>query len=73
VRGDPIYGHAHPVVPNGPRLHLHACAIAVPLYVNRPPIAVTAPPPAHMLQTLSACGLQSPLMVTERRDGQEGA
>jgi tRNA pseudouridine32 synthase/23S rRNA pseudouridine746 synthase len=73
VRGDPIYGHGHPVVPNGPRLHLHARAIAVPLYANRPPIAVTAPPPAHMLEALSACGLQLPSMVPEPEGGQERA
>ena len=43
VRGDPIYGHAHPNVADGPRLHLHARAIAVPLYANRPPIAGERP------------------------------
>jgi RluA family pseudouridine synthase len=57
VRGDPIYGHAHPSVPDRPGLHLHARAVAVPLYANRPPIAATAPPPAHMLEALTACGL----------------
>jgi RluA family pseudouridine synthase len=56
VRGDPIYGHAQPAVAERPRLHLHACAIAVPLYANRPPIVAAAPPPAHMLDALIACG-----------------
>lgn len=57
VRGDPIYGHARAADPDRPPLHLHARAIAVPLYANRPPIAATAPPPGHMLTVLKACGL----------------
>jgi tRNA pseudouridine32 synthase/23S rRNA pseudouridine746 synthase len=65
VRGDPIYGHADRGLPDGPRLHLHARAIAVPLYANRPSIAVTAPPPGHMLEVLIACGLELPSMVVE--------
>ena len=73
VRGDSIYGHAHPVVPDGPWLHLHARAIAVPLYANRPPIAVTAQPPAHMLEALIACGLELPSMVVEPPGGQDSA
>jgi tRNA pseudouridine32 synthase / 23S rRNA pseudouridine746 synthase len=73
VRGDSIYGHAHPVVPDGPWLHLHARAIAVPLYANRPPIAVTAQPPAHMLEALIACGLEWPSVVVEPAGGQDSA
>jgi tRNA pseudouridine32 synthase / 23S rRNA pseudouridine746 synthase len=65
VRGDPIYGHAQPAVAERPRLHLHARAIAVPLYANRPPIDAAAPPPAHMLDTLSACGLDPPSMTRD--------
>jgi tRNA pseudouridine32 synthase/23S rRNA pseudouridine746 synthase len=57
VLGDPIYGNARPDDPARPPLHLHARAIAVPLYANRPPIAAAAPPPAHMLDALAACGL----------------
>jgi tRNA pseudouridine32 synthase / 23S rRNA pseudouridine746 synthase len=57
VLGDPIYGEAraphHPMAP----LHLHARAIAVPLYANRAPIVATAPAPAHMRTALRACGL----------------
>ena len=56
VRGDPIYGRARGPEP-APPLHLHARAIAVPLYANRPAIAATAPPPAHMQGALRACGL----------------
>jgi tRNA pseudouridine32 synthase/23S rRNA pseudouridine746 synthase len=63
VRGDRIYGHAHPSAPDRPRLHLHARAIAVPLYANRPPIVAGAPPPAHMLDALIACGL-APSSIT---------
>ena len=56
VRGDPIYGAARAPSPAAP-LHLHARAIAVPLYANRPAIAATAPPPAHLRAALRACGL----------------
>jgi RluA family pseudouridine synthase len=56
VLGDPIYGHARVDDPARPPLHLHARAIAVPLYANRPPIAATAAAPAHMLDALAACG-----------------
>jgi tRNA pseudouridine32 synthase / 23S rRNA pseudouridine746 synthase len=73
VRGDPIYGHLRPDVPNRPLLHLHARAIAVPLYANRPPIAVTAPPPAHMLDALTACGLERSAMATVPIAGQDSA
>jgi tRNA pseudouridine32 synthase/23S rRNA pseudouridine746 synthase len=55
VLGDRIYG-----LPDraGPPLHLHARSIAVPLYPKRPPIAVSAPPPAHMRPALRDCGLE---------------
>jgi hypothetical protein len=56
VLGDPIYGNAR-TASAAPPLHLHARAIAVPLYANRPSVAATAPPPAHMRSALSACGL----------------
>ena len=45
--GDPIYGDGE-----GP-LHLLARAIALPL---DPPVAATAPVPAHMRAALAACG-----------------
>ena len=47
VLGDPAYGGGA-----GP-LHLLARAIALPL---DPPLAATAPAPAHMLAALRACG-----------------
>ncbi|HEY0837703.1 MAG TPA: RNA pseudouridine synthase [Azospirillum sp.] len=49
--GDPQYGG-----PGGKPLHLHSRAITVPLYPKKPPIAVTAPVPAHLLDALTACG-----------------
>jgi tRNA pseudouridine32 synthase/23S rRNA pseudouridine746 synthase len=39
-----------------PPLHLHAREVTVPLYKNKPPVAVTAPVPEHMRERLSACG-----------------
>jgi len=50
VVGDPTYGG-----PAG-KLHLHARAIAIPLYPARPAIQVTAPVPPHMLAALTRLG-----------------
>ena len=72
VLGDPIYGKARPDDPTRAPLHLHARAIAVPLYANRPPIAATAPPPAHMLGALAACGLD-PSAQSIETDSASGA
>jgi RluA family pseudouridine synthase len=58
VVGDPIYGRADVRDPGRAPLHLHARAIAVPLYANRPAIAASAPSPAHMLDALTACGFR---------------
>lgn len=52
VLGDPIYGPRGGSTP----LHLHARAIALPLYPGRPPITAEAPPPGHMLEALRQCG-----------------
>lgn len=52
--GDEIYGTAPRE--GGPGLQLHARAVTIPLYKKREPIAVTAPPPPHMLAALQACG-----------------
>ncbi len=51
VAGDPVYGRGE----TGPLL-LHARAIALPLYPAKPPIAVTAPPPPHLLAALARLG-----------------
>lgn len=53
ILGDALYGRRD----SGQPLHLHARAVAVPLYPKRAPIAVTAPVPAHMRAALEACGL----------------
>jgi tRNA pseudouridine32 synthase/23S rRNA pseudouridine746 synthase/23S rRNA pseudouridine1911/1915/1917 synthase len=51
VVGDPAYGG-----PDDGTLLLHARAIALPLYPARPPIAVSAPVPSHMLAALVRLG-----------------
>jgi len=52
--GDAYYGpDPHTMAP----LHLHSRAVSLPpLSPNKPPIRVTAPPPAHMREALTACG-----------------
>ena len=52
ILGDPIYGRPQDGVP----LNLHSRGVVVPLYPTKDPIAVTAPPPPHMLDALAACG-----------------
>lgn len=52
ILGDPIYGGA----PRGSALHLHARALSIPLYPKREPIAVEAPAPGHMADTLAGAG-----------------
>jgi tRNA pseudouridine32 synthase / 23S rRNA pseudouridine746 synthase len=52
VAGDPVYGESGS---RGPML-LHARALALPLYPAKPPIAVTAPVPPHMLAVLRPLG-----------------
>jgi len=57
VLGDPLYGNDKQ--PGAASLHLHARAITVPLYANRPPVTVEASPPAHMLAALGKCGYKN--------------
>jgi RluA family pseudouridine synthase len=52
IIADRLYGTAEP----GKQLHLHARGIVLPLSKSKPPVAVTAPPPPHMLAALTACG-----------------
>jgi len=52
IVGDTIYGKPDQAEP----LQLHAREVKLPLYPTREPIDVTAPPPAHMLKALEACG-----------------
>ena len=56
VIGDRLYGKAAP----GQQLHLQSHAIVLPLSKNKPPVRVEAPPPAHMLKALEACGYLPP-------------
>ena len=53
ILGDPIYGDGRET---GEMLHLHARAITVPLYKNKAPITVEAPPPEHMMARLKRSG-----------------
>jgi RluA family pseudouridine synthase len=55
ILGDTIYGT--PIA--GTKLQLHAREVTLPLYPTRPPIIVTAPPPPHMMPTLTILGLTS--------------
>jgi len=59
VAGDPVYG----TKPDGANaggaqagLLLHARAVSVPLYPNRPPVVAYAPPPAPFIDALRAMG-----------------
>jgi RluA family pseudouridine synthase len=52
ILADRLYGKALP----NQQLNLHAHAIVLPLSKNKPPIRVEAPPPAHMIEALRACG-----------------
>lgn len=54
ILGDPIYGSGPRQ--GGPGLHLHARSVTIPLNPKKPPVTVEAPPPAHMLARLDACG-----------------
>lgn len=57
ILGDPVYGTKRPAKMSVP-LQLHARTISLPLYPNRPPVTVEAPPPPHMLDALRRCGWQ---------------
>lgn len=52
IVGDKVYGDE-----DGTILHLHARSITIPLHHDRPPIIVDAPPPPHMLDALTSCGM----------------
>ncbi len=54
ILGDAIYGAAPRT--GGPPLHLHARRVVVPMQAGKPPVAATAPVPAHMRDALAACG-----------------
>jgi tRNA pseudouridine32 synthase/23S rRNA pseudouridine746 synthase len=54
ILGDKIYGRAPRA--GGPPLHQHSREIVVPISKNKPPVATTAPVPAHIRDALTACG-----------------
>jgi 23S rRNA-/tRNA-specific pseudouridylate synthase len=56
VVGDAAYGGPSLGPTGDSPLQLHARAIALPLYPARPPIAVTAPVPPHLLAALVRLG-----------------
>jgi RluA family pseudouridine synthase len=56
IVGDTIYGRPD----DSTGLNLHSRGVIVPLYPTRDPIAVTAPPPPHMIDALTACGWRNP-------------
>ena len=57
ISGDPIYGAGDR---QGERqLMLHARAIVIPLYKNKEPVSVVAPPPPHLATLLAMHGWQA--------------
>lgn len=58
ILGDPIYGGASRL-PGGPMLHLHSRKVVLPLTKGKPPLAVSAPFPPHMLETFTALGAEA--------------
>ncbi len=54
--GRPIVGEAVYAADAARPLHLHARAVAVPYWADRPAVEVVAPPPPHMEKALLACG-----------------
>jgi tRNA pseudouridine32 synthase/23S rRNA pseudouridine746 synthase len=55
ILGDRTYGRTADGEPQRP-LHLHARAVTIPLYPNKPAVSVEAPVPDHMRAALRACG-----------------
>jgi tRNA pseudouridine32 synthase/23S rRNA pseudouridine746 synthase len=53
ILGDSVYGAR---ALDGPRLHLLARRVEIPLKKDGPPIAAQAPVPLHMREALAACG-----------------
>lgn len=61
ILGDSIYGGASRL-PGGPMLHLHSRRIILPVAKNGPPLAVSAPFPAHLKETVAALGGDVPAL-----------
>ena len=63
ILGDPVYGSgtmSHPL-----KMHLHAREIHIPMQENKANVIAQAPPPAHMWEALTQCGLMSHLPFYE--------
>ena len=69
ILGDENYGPI-PGDTGGRMLHLLARSITIPLYDKRPPIIVTAPVPAHMLEALTLCGFRE-VLTNKPENGAE--
>jgi tRNA pseudouridine32 synthase / 23S rRNA pseudouridine746 synthase len=54
IVGDWLYGGGEARPPSGsfPLLHLHARALEIPLYPDKPPVTVSAELPAHMVELI---------------------
>ena len=63
ILGEPMYGTLSPEQRTQP-LHLHARGIVLPLSKSKPPVAVTAEPPAHMHAALRTCGWEPATAAT---------
>ena len=63
ILGDNVYGGDQ--TPGPPAFQLHARDITIPLYKNKPPILVAAPPPAHMHERLTLCGWAGEIKADE--------
>ena len=61
ILGDAIYGGASRL-PGGPMLHLHSRKVVLPVAKNGPPLAVSAPFPPHLLETIAALGGDGPAL-----------
>jgi tRNA pseudouridine32 synthase/23S rRNA pseudouridine746 synthase len=60
ILGDRIYG-AGTADFLAAQLCLHARAVSVPLYKNKPPVRAEAAPPTHLQDGLRSCGWNSPM------------
>jgi tRNA pseudouridine32 synthase/23S rRNA pseudouridine746 synthase len=71
ILGDPIYGTGDRFGP--PALCLHARELSLPLFPNKPPLVVTAPPPSHMHTPLRACGFAPEIFAPNALAPETGA
>ena len=70
ITGDPIYGTKGR--DSDLPLHLHARSISIPISNNKPPIAVEAPVPAHMVDLLKGCGWTGETFFPSPAPAREG-